>query len=368
MQQSDKLYQLALHLTPKLGGVMIRHLMAHFGTADKIFEANLRDLLRVQGIGENTARTILQKDGVKEAEIELSRLEKSGTQLIFFTDKEYPKRLKSLYDSPAMLYWKGRLDLNEGIFLGIVGTRKATDYGRMITEEIIQGIANKGITIMSGLAYGIDIIAHRACSKLNVPTVGVMATGIDIIYPSTHAKTAQEIQINGGIITENRFGTKPDAARFPARNRIIAGMSDATIVVEAAEKGGALITAEYANNYNREVFAVPGNLNNSFSTGCNKLIRENKAQIFTGVEDLLESMRWLPTTPLENSVKYNAVPEHFTQEESQVFGLLRQHGELQIDDLTWQSKIHPSKLAALLLNLELQGFIRSLPGKRFTLG
>lgn len=367
MQQPDKLFELALHLTPKLGGIMIRHLVAHFGSAEKVFEANLKNLLRVQGIGENTARIILQKDGVREAEIELKKLEKSDTKLLFFTDKEYPKRLKTLYDSPAMLYWKGNLDLNEGIFLGIVGTRKSTDYGRMVTEDIVQGLANKGITIMSGLAYGIDIIAHRACLKYNVPTIGVMATGIDNIYPSSHAKSALEIQENGGIITENRFGTKPDAVRFPARNRIIAGMSDAVVVVEAAEKGGALITAEYANNYNREVFAVPGNLNNSFSAGCNKLIRENKAQIFTSLDDLLESMRWLPTTPSSVSKPF-ILPEHFTQEESQVFGLLRQHGELQIDELTWQSQIHPSKLAALLLNLELQGFIRGLPGKRYTLG
>ncbi len=367
MQLSDKHYQLALHLTPKLGGIMIRHLVAHFGSAEKVFEANLKSLTRVQGIGETMARSILQKDGLREAESEFKNLEKNNTKLIFFTDKEYPKRLKSLYDSPAMLYWKGNLDFNEGIFLGIVGTRKATDYGRMVTEEIVQALANKGITIVSGLAYGIDIIAHRACLKQNVPTIGVMATGIDNIYPSGHAKNAQEMQANGGIITENRFGTKPDAARFPARNRIIAGMSDATIVVEAAEKGGALITAEYANNYNREVFAVPGNLNNSYSTGCNKLIRENKAQIFTGVDELLESMRWLPTTPLENSPRNFVLPEHFTQEESQIVALIRQHGEIQIDDLTWQSQIHASKLASLLLNLELQGFVRGLPGKRYSL-
>ncbi len=368
MNITEKQFQLGLHLTAGLGGILIRHLVAHFGSAEEVFQANIKNLMRVSGIGENMARVILQKNGLREAEIEFQKLEKNNTKTIFFTDPTYPKRLKGLYDSPALLYWQGSLDFNEGSFVGVVGTRKATDYGRQISEEIVAGLANKGVCIVSGLAYGIDILTHRACLKQNVPTVGVMATGIDEIYPSSHAKNAQEMQENGGILTENRIGTKPDAVRFPARNRIIAGISDTVIVVEAAEKGGALITAEYANNYNREVFAVPGNLHNSYSMGCNKLIRENKAQIFTGVNDLLEAMRWLPTTPTDSRIKAMAViPDHFTQEESQIVSLIRQNGEIHIDDLTWKSQIHSSKLSAALLNLELQGFVRSLPGKRFGL-
>jgi DNA processing protein len=364
---SSKLLQLSLHLTAGLGSVLIRQLIAHFGSAENVFAANLKNLLRVPGIGSNVARQIIDKTGLKAAEVELLNLEKHKSRAIFYTDADYPKRLKSLYDAPILLYWKGNSDFNEGSFVGIVGTRKATDYGRSVTEEIVQGLASKGITVISGLAYGIDIIAHRACLKANVPTIGVMATGLDTIYPSTHAKTSQEIQENGGILTENRFGTKPDAVRFPARNRIIAGMSDAVIIVEAAEKGGALITAEYANNYNRDVFAVPGNLHNSFSMGCNKLIQENKAQIFTGVENLLDTMRWLPTTPSDKKIVDLATSLHFTQEESQIIALLKQQGETHIDDLSWHSQIHHSKLATLLLNLEFQGYLRSLPGKRYVL-
>ncbi|TAF93770.1 MAG: DNA-protecting protein DprA [Runella slithyformis] len=363
----EKLYQLALHLTPGLGSILIRQLVSHFGSAEKVFKANYNTLVRVAGIGEATARGIGQKTGLQEAEKELQQADKQGVQIVFYTDAAYPRRLKSLYDAPALLYWKGNLDFNAGRFVGIVGTRKATDYGRGIVEEIVQGLADKNTTIVSGLAYGIDIAAHRICLKHRVPNIGVMATGIDNIYPATHAKTAAEIQADGGILTENRLHTKPDAARFPARNRIIAGMSDATIIVEAAERGGALITAEYANNYNRDVFAVPGNLTNSYSIGCNNLIRDHKAQIFTGVTDLIEALRWSPTAPSDASTQLAALPEHFTQEESQVVAILRQKGDMQIDDLTWESQIQAGKLATLLLNLELQGYVRVLPGKRFAL-
>ena len=364
---NEKLCQLALHLTSGLGSVLIRQLVAHFGSAEQVFRANLGTLMRVAGIGEATARVIGNKEGLREAEIELKEAEKRGVQIIFYTDDAYPRRLKSLYDAPALLYWKGELDFNAGRFVGIVGTRKATDYGRGMVEEIVQGLMGKDTTIVSGLAYGVDIAAHRTCLKHHVPNVGVMATGIDNIYPAAHAKTAAEMQDLGGILTENRLHTKPDAMRFPARNRIIAGMSDATIIVEAAERGGALITAEYANNYNRDVFAVPGNLTNSYSIGCNNLIRDHKAQIFTGVADLIEALRWSPTAPSDASTLLAALPEHFTQEESQVVAILRQKGSMQIDDLTWESQIQAGKLATLLLNLELQGYVRVLPGKRFAL-
>lgn len=361
----EKIYQLALHLTNGLGSVLIRQLIAHFGSAQKIFQANLKSLTRVNGIGEATARIILQKEGIREAENELKKLASVDGKLLFYTDPEFPTRFKSLYDAPVLLYGKGNFNLNQGRFVGVVGTRKATEYGKNTCEQIVEGLSNKGVTIVSGLAYGIDITTHRACVKHRVPTLGAMATGIDLIYPSTHAKTAQEMQVNGGILTEYPIGTKPDFMRFPARNRIIAGLSDAIIVVEAAEKGGALITAEYANNYNRDVFAVPGNLTNSYSTGCNQLIRTHKAQIFTGVDDLMDALSWLPdgaasTTP-------PPLPEHFTQAESAIVSLLRQKGEMQIDELAWESQIHLGKLSPLLLNLELQGYLRSLPGKKFAL-
>ncbi|WP_428663642.1 DNA-processing protein DprA [Runella sp.] len=360
----QRLYQLGLHLTPGLGGVLIRYLMAHFGDAQKVFEANFKTLIRVTGVGEALARTILQKEGLKTAEAELVKLEKVNGNIVFYTDVAFPQRLKSLYDAPVLLYTKGNIDFNNGRYVSLVGTRKATDYGRNITEQIVEGLVNHDVTIVSGLAYGIDISAHRASVRSHMPTIGVMATGVDVVYPDSHAKTAVEMESNGGIVTEYCLGTKPDPMRFPARNRIIAGLSDAVIVVESAKKGGGLLTAEFANNYNRDVFAVPGNLSNPYSIGPNNLISANKAQIFTGVDNLLESLSWLSN---KSSVKIE-VPEHFTLEESQIVSLLRQKGEMHIDNLTWESQVSTGKLATLLLNLELQGYVRSLPGKRYALG
>lgn len=360
----QRLYQLGLHLTPGLGGVLIRYLIAHFGDAQKVFEANYKTLIRVTGVGEAIARTVLQKEGLRAAEDELLKLEKLNANMVFYTDAHFPHRLKSLYDAPVLLYTKGNIDFNKGRYVSLVGTRKATDYGRNITEQIVEGLVNHDVTIVSGLAYGIDISAHRASVRSRIPTIGVMATGVDVVYPEGHTKTAGEMETNGGIVTEYCLGTKPDPMRFPARNRIIAGLSDAVIVVESAKKGGGLLTAEFANNYNRDVFAVPGNLSNPYSIGPNNLISANKAQIFTGVENLLESLSWLTT---KASVKV-ALPDHFTQEESQIVALLRQRGEMHIDNLTWESQVSTGKLATLLLNLELQGYIRSLPGKRYALG
>ncbi len=361
---NERLYQLGLHLTPGLGGVLIRHLLAKFGDAQKVFEANFKTLTRVTGIGEAIARTILLKQGLKEAETELVKLEKEKAGVVFYTDATFPQRLKSLYDAPVLLYTKGNIDFNTGRFISLVGTRKATDYGRNVTEQIVEGLANHNITVVSGLAYGIDIAAHRASLRSRIPTIGVMATGIDIVYPDSHSKTAAEMETNGGIVTEYCWGTKPDSMRFPARNRIIAGLSDAVIVVESAKRGGGLLTAEFANNYNRDVFAVPGNLSNPYSIGPNNLISTNKAQIFTGVDNLLDSLNWLSDKPSFTM----AIPEHFTQEESQIVALLRQKGEMHIDNLTWESRVSAGKLATLLLNLELQGYVRVLPGKRYALG
>ena len=218
---------------------------------------------------------------------------------------------------------------------------------------------------MSGLAYGIDIAAHRASLAHGLPTIGVMASGIDVIYPAVHRKTAQEMAALGGLLTENRPGVQPDARLFPARNRIIAGLSDAVIVVEAAAKGGALITAEYANNYHREVFAVPGYLNQTFSQGCNKLIRENKAQIYTSPTDLIDALNWADPAAEKSPAKQPTLALNFTEDESQILALLRQQTHWHIDELSWRSQMAMGKLASLLLNLEFKGVVRALPGKKY---
>ena len=363
----EKIQQIALTLVPGVGDVLIRQLISYTGSAEEVFRLSLPKLQKIPGIGAATAHSILHSDLRQHAEIALKRLEKLNARALFYTDAEYPIRLKTLYDAPAMLYYQGAADLNATRTLALVGTRQATDYGRRVTEDIVQGVQPYGVTIVSGLAYGIDIAAHRASLAYQLPTIGVMASGIDIVYPSVHQKTAQDMLVQGGILTENRPGVKPDARLFPARNRIIAGLSDGIIVVESAAKGGSLVTAEYANNYHREVFAVPGQLNQAFSLGCNKLIRENKAQIYTSPQDLIQAMNWdqpSSATFTKAAASTPVVSVNFTDDESQVLALLRQT-DMHIDDLSWLSQIPMGKLASLLLSLEFQGVVRSLPGKKY---
>lgn len=367
---TDKQHQIALTLVPGVGSILIRQLVSYCGSASDVFHSPLARLLKIPGIGDVTARAILKTSVQQDAEQILKRVDKLGADVLFYTDKTYPSRLKSLYDAPALLYFQGSGNLNATRTIALVGTRQATDYGRRITNDIVEAVAPYGATVISGLAYGIDIAAHRASLVHNTPTIGVMASGLDIVYPNVHQKTAQEMLLQGGLLTESPPGTKPDAHLFPARNRIIAGLSDAVVIVEAAAKGGALITAEYANNYHRDVFAVPGQLNQTFSAGCNKLIRENKAQIYTSPQDIIEALNWdiaasqstdqstSPTVP-------PSLPLNITEEESQILALLRQSADAHIDDLSWKSQIPMGKLASLLLNLEFQGFVRSLPGKKY---
>ncbi len=363
---TTNLHQIALTLVPGVGSILVRQLISYCGSAEDVFRSPLARLLKVPGIGDVTARAILRSGVLAEAEPIVRRLGTLGASALFYTDKAYPTRLKTLYDAPALLYFQGSGDLNAARTIGLVGTRQATDYGRRITSEIVEAVAPYGVRVISGLAYGIDITAHRASVACHLPTIGVMASGLDIIYPNIHQKTAGEMLALGGLLTESPPGTKPDAHLFPARNRIIAGLSDAVVVVEAAAKGGALITAEYANNYHREVFAVPGQLNQTFSAGCNKLIRENKAQIYTSPKDLIETLNWdQPATAVSRKNLAPALPVDVTEEESQVMALLRQSADLHIDELSWQSQIPMGKLASLLLNLEFRGFVRSLPGKKY---
>lgn len=362
----DKLYQVALTLIPKIGDVLVRQLISYCGSAEEAFKSPVAKLLKIPNIGKIIAQNLQNKSVLENAWKIIQEADKQEVELLFYTDKNYPNRLKQLYDSPVLMYYKGKADLNTTKTVAIVGTRKSTEYGKVVTEQIISELSTFNPLIISGLAYGIDIIAHKSCLKNNVPTIGVMASGIDFIYPYQHKATSIQMQEIGGLLTEQTFGTQPDPRFFPQRNRIIAGMADVTIVVEAAIKGGALITAEYANNYHRDVFAVPGQIGKSFSEGCNKLIKQNKAQIFTSIKDIVEALNW----DMEGHEKSkNQEPtidfSNFTEEESQVMALLHKNQEMQIDDMAWQCQIHVAKLSSLLLNLEFQGFIKSMPGKKY---
>ncbi|TDE17419.1 DNA-processing protein DprA [Dyadobacter psychrotolerans] len=373
LSENERISTLALIHTPGIGSVTVRQLISYCGGASAVFTSDFKKLIKIPGIGEKVARVILKGEAKAFAEKEYEECAKTDTQLHFFTDDSYPARLKPLYDAPVVLYSRGNFDFNLQRSIGIVGTRQVTDYGKNVTETIIKELAAYKSLIVSGLAYGVDIVAHRASLKYELPTIGVMASGLNVIYPAAHLRTSKEMQLHGGIVTENALATKPDFMRFPARNRIIAGLSDVTIVVESAKKGGSLITVEFAQNYHREVFAVPGGLNSPQSEGCNQLIRDNKAAIFTSVEDMANAIGWSLN---QKPQKVNSQPElslenmsfeGFSQDEGQVLSMLKQKGTMQIDDLSWQSGLHLNKLATLLLNLEFQGMVRSLPGKKYAL-
>jgi DNA processing protein len=371
--ETEKISILGLIHTPLIGSVTVRQLISYCGGAENVFKTDFKKLIKIPGIGEKVARSILKGEALAFAEREYKTCCGSDTQLHFFTDETYPTRLKPLYDAPIVLYSRGDIDFNTYRSVGIVGTRQVTEYGKAVTETIIRDLLPFSALIVSGLAYGVDITAHRAAIKNGLPTIGVMASGLNVIYPAAHQRTAKEMQENGGIVTENALDTRPDFMRFPARNRIIAGLSDVTIVVESAKKGGSLITVEFAQNYHREVFAVPGSLHSPQSEGCNELIKDNKAAIFTSIADMTAAMGWrindvktvqtevFPESP--NQITFDG----FTRDEGEVLSMLKQKGTMQIDDLSWQSGMHLNKLASLLLNLEFQGMVRSLPGKKYAL-
>jgi DNA processing protein len=359
------LYDVAIGLLPGIGSMLTRQLVSYCGSSENIFRQTKGKLKKIPGIGEVLAGAIINQNILKDAETELRLAEKSGTKLLFYTDKNYPERLKHIADAPTLLYYYGNADLNPARAIAIVGTRKATEYGREMVEKLVQELASFSPLIISGLAYGIDIAAHKASLTNNQQTIGVMASGIDIIYPSVHRDTAKKMVNMGGLITENRFGSKPDAPKFPARNRIIAGMCDALIVVEAAVKGGALITADIAASYDREVFSVPGRLGDNYSEGCNMLIRDHKAHILTSATDLIKMMNWEEgnNKPEKLKVDYSDL----NPEESQVVNLLLGRDSVLLDDLSWKSQIPVGRVAATLLNLEFRGIVKSLPGKKYKL-
>jgi DNA processing protein len=363
---NELLHQLALTLVPNIGDVQAKILMQHFGEVTAIFKAKTSVLEKIEGIGIVRAKSIKEFNDFHLAEKELEFIEKYNIKTFFLTDKDYPKRLLNCYDSPTLLFYKGTADLNASKIVAIVGTRTNTEYGKQFTEKLVKDLSEQNITIISGLAFGIDAMAHKAAIKNNLPTVGVVGHGLDKIYPSDHAGLAKEmIKNGGGILSEFFSGTKPDKHNFPLRNRIVAGISDATVLVETNIKGGSMITGNLANAYNRDVFAVPGRTTDTKSSGCNHLIKYNKAILLTDAEEILEVMGWK-----ERKTKIKKQKELFielSQEEKQVVQLLQEKEMVSIDEINLGSGLSSSTIAAAILNLELQNVIASLPGKMYKL-
>jgi DNA processing protein len=367
--QEDLLYKLALKEADGIGGVIFRHLISYFGNAKTVLEASDGKLLKTPGIGPGIVSGIKKaRKGLVNAEALLVESAKKGYKIISFQDANYPQRFKGLYDAPPILFCLGSEDFNYPRTIGIVGTRKCTEYGKEVTEQLVADLAPCGVVVISGLAYGIDIAAHKAALKYNLKTVAVMAGGLNQIYPAAHKKYVKDIVSNGALVSENKNDSIPVGPQFIARNRIIAALSDAIIIVESARRGGGLVTAEYGNNYHRDVYAVPGALNMPFSEGPNTLIRLNKAKIYTSPKNIINDLGWSLEDESELHLAAAEIDlSRFTDDESKVISLLRAKGDCQIDDLSFETNIPLNKLASLLLNLEFQDLVKALPGKKFKL-
>jgi len=360
--QKELLYQIALTLIPNIGDVNAKALVSHFGSAEAIFSASKKVLDEIEGIGSVRAASIRNFKDFSRAEEEIDFIQKYKIIPLFITDKAYPQRLLNCYDSPPLLYYKGNADLNAAKMIAIVGTRTHDDYGKKICEKLIEELVNEDVFIVSGLAFGIDSIAHKVSLKNKIPTIGVLAHGLDRVYPSQNATMARQMISHGGLLTEFKSNTIPDKQNFPGRNRIVAGMTDATIVIESGIKGGSLITAELANGYNKDVFAFPGRVDDSKSEGCNYLIKNNKAALITCANDLLEIMGWKKSKKISPKKQRELFIE-FTSEEKIIVDILQIQEQMQIDELYFKSKLSSSEVAKALLMLEMQGIVSSLPGK-----
>ena len=364
---NDLLYQLSLTLIPNIGPVQAKILLQHCD-AEEIFHAKKSYLEKIEGIGPVRAASITAFKDFSNAEEEIKFIEKYKIKPLFITDKDYPQRLLNCYDAPTLLFYKGTADLNASKVVAIIGTRSHTDYGKQVTEKLIKELVAQNVLVVSGLAFGIDSIAHKAAIKNDLPTVAILAHGLDQIYPSEHSGLAKDmIKHGGGLLTEFRTNTKPDKHNFPIRNRIVAGMSDAAIIIETGIKGGSMITAELANGYNKDVFAIPGKVTDNKSAGCNYLIKNNKAMLLTDAQELIEMMNWEDKKKKSEVRSQKQLFIELTADEKIVVNILKEKDLVAIDEINLRSGLSSSAIAAAILNLELQGVVATLPGKLYRL-
>ncbi|MCB9230128.1 MAG: DNA-protecting protein DprA [Bacteroidia bacterium] len=365
----DLLYLVSLAMIPGIGPVKARNLISFCGSPEEVFQTSKAKLLRIPGIGPETANLLRDAKTMKAAERELNYCHKKGIRIISYLDYDYPSSLKSTFDGPLILYQKGPVNLNDRPGIGIVGTRKASPEGREIASRFGEWFAARDFNVVSGLAYGIDIAAHSGALKQFGVTTAVLGHGLDRVYPASHSGKASQIADSGALLSEFPLGTLPDAKNFPARNRIISGLCRAIIVVEATETGGALITARFAFDQNREVYAVPGDLTKATSIGCNRLIRDQIAKLITDPQEVLDDLNLEPV----QSGRMVASPEmpygakvNLSPEESKLTGFLA-NGDAQLDFLAENMGLLPANLSAILLGLEFKGVVTQMPGRKFRL-
>lgn len=364
MTDNDLLYTLALQHVPNIGDIIAKRLINHCGSAEAVLKEKKQNLLKIDGIGSVILKNLYSTKYLKEAEEEMEFIKSNNIQVSYFEEKVYPNRLKQCIDAPILLFQVGNINLKEHHIISIVGTRKITINGIAFCEELVENLKPYNPVIISGFAYGTDIIAHKAAMKNNLQTIACLAHGLNTIYPHVHKKYMVDMEKNGGFFTDFWSTDKFDRNNFLKRNRIIAGLSEATIVIESAEKGGSLVTADIANSYDREVFAVPGRVTDTQSIGCNNLIKHQKAHMLTTPLDIPYMLNW----KLEDDIKHSVQKQLFVEldaTEKVIYNYLKKHDKQQLDVIAIKCNLPIFKISSTLLNMELKGVIRPLPGKLF---
>ena len=363
MKAQHQLYQIAITFLKGIGPKKASILISRLSSVEAIFEESIHNIHKITQV---PISILFQMDRNKAMELAKEQLEfitKNDIQTHFYMDSSYPRRLKQCSDAPLLVYSKGNFDSNPTKVVSIVGTRHASPYGKELTRALVEELKPYNIQIISGLAYGTDYNAHKAAVDLQMSTVGVLGHGLDRVYPSTHSDLAKKMcENNGGLLTEFPIHTKPDRVNFPMRNRIVAGMSDALIIIESKRKGGSMITAELAFDYNRDVFAFPGSIHQENSSGCNLLIQKNMSHLITSPADFIKLMNWQKDLVSNSSEEDLPQPVAFTESENVIFKTLKNKGKMHFDQLSVDLHMSSQDLNSMLFNLELEGVVKSLPG------
>jgi len=362
MSEVSLKHKIALGLIPRIGDISARKLVAHFGSVEAIFHEPYRNLVKIPGIGSGIAKYISERSYLNDAEKEAEYVTNNNIRTYFYLDSDYPFRLRQCEDSPVVFFFKGTSDLNASKILSVVGTRNATQRGKELCDQIIGGLAagHPDLIIVSGLAYGVDIAAHKAAIANNLQTIGVLAHGFKTVYPAMHASTAKTMVKNGGLLSDFLSDALPERNNFLKRNRIIAGMADATLVIESGYKGGALITADIANSYNKDVLAVPGRPDDQWSAGCNSLIKSNKASLTESAFDVEYILNWRSEktkAPIQKTL-FSDLDEN----EKIIYELLVSQGEQTIDAICRTTGFPVHVLSSMLLQMEFKNSVRCYPG------
>ncbi|MFV5694154.1 DNA-processing protein DprA [Flavobacterium sp. LB3P122] len=363
MKEQDLFYLLALQRVEGVGDIMAKKLITHCGSAEEVFNTKTGQLAAIDGVGSMLLKKLKDKLVFEKANLELEFIKSNAINAVYFQDEEYPERLKHCIDGPLLLFTSGNINLKNKKIISIVGTRQITSYGMEFCRKLIEDLAPLDPIIVSGFAYGVDIVAHQLAMENNLQTIGVVAHGLNQIYPKTHKKYVAKVEQNGGFMTEFWSSSNPDKENFVKRNRIVAGMTEATIVIESADRGGSLITANMANDYNRDVFAVPGRVTDKYSQGCNNLIKTQKANVLTSAADLIYILNW--DIQKESKPVQKQLFVTLEEDEQKVYDYLLKTGKELMDIIALRCDFPIYKISGMLLNMELKGVIRPLPGKLF---